>query len=144
VPVRIELGPKDIETEQAVLGTSGTWAGKEGKEFVPRKGLSERLRALLGRDPRQHAASGRTSLATRIPAGRRATGSSRRSIEEKRGFVLAPWDGTGETEQKVKEETKATIRLLPFEREEVRISSAAGRAGPPFSPEPIDLSELGT
>ena len=31
---------------------------------------------------------------------------------------MAPWDGTEETEQKIKEETKATIRLLPFEREE--------------------------
>jgi prolyl-tRNA synthetase len=39
-------------------------------------------------------------------------------IEEKRGFVLAPWDGTEETEAKIKEETKATIRLLPFEKEE--------------------------
>jgi prolyl-tRNA synthetase len=39
-------------------------------------------------------------------------------IEAKRGFVVAPWDGTEETEQKIKEDTKATIRLLPFEREE--------------------------
>jgi prolyl-tRNA synthetase len=39
-------------------------------------------------------------------------------IADKRGFVVAPWDGTKETEQKIKEDTKATIRLLPFEREE--------------------------
>ena len=39
-------------------------------------------------------------------------------IAEKRGFVVAPWDGTEETEQKIKEETKATIRLLPFERQD--------------------------
>jgi prolyl-tRNA synthetase len=39
-------------------------------------------------------------------------------IAEKRGFVVAPWDGTEETEQQIKDETKATIRLLPFEREE--------------------------
>jgi prolyl-tRNA synthetase len=39
-------------------------------------------------------------------------------IEEKRGFVVAPWDGTGETEQKIKDDTKATIRLLPFDRQE--------------------------
>ncbi len=31
---------------------------------------------------------------------------------------MAPWDGTLETEQKIKEDTKATIRLLPFERED--------------------------
>ena len=39
-------------------------------------------------------------------------------IAEKRGFVVAPWDGTEETEGKIKEDTKATIRLLPFERQE--------------------------
>ncbi len=39
-------------------------------------------------------------------------------IEKKRGFVVAPWDGTEETEAKIKEDTKATIRLLPFERRE--------------------------
>jgi prolyl-tRNA synthetase len=39
-------------------------------------------------------------------------------IAEKRGFVTAPWDGTEETEARIKEDTKATIRLLPFEREE--------------------------
>ena len=49
-------------------------------------------------------------------------------IEEKRGFVLAPWDGTAETEQKIKEETKATIRLLPFEREEGK-DLVSGRPG---------------
>jgi prolyl-tRNA synthetase len=42
----------------------------------------------------------------------------REILEEKRGFVVAPWDGTEETEQKIKEETKATIRLLPFDRQE--------------------------
>ena len=34
---------------------------------------------------------------------------------EKGGFVLAHWDGTGETEEKMKEETKATIRCIPFD-----------------------------
>jgi prolyl-tRNA synthetase len=42
----------------------------------------------------------------------------REILEHKRGFVVAPWDGTEETEQKIKEETKATIRLLPFDRKE--------------------------
>ena len=34
---------------------------------------------------------------------------------EKGGFVLAPWDGTPETEEKIKAETKATIRCIPFD-----------------------------
>jgi prolyl-tRNA synthetase len=35
-------------------------------------------------------------------------------LEHKTGFVSAHWDGTGETEQKIKEETKATIRCIPL------------------------------
>jgi len=42
----------------------------------------------------------------------------REIIAKERGFVVAPWDGTEETEQKIKEDTRATIRLLPFEEEE--------------------------
>jgi prolyl-tRNA synthetase len=38
-------------------------------------------------------------------------------LENKRGFILAHWDGTPETEQKIKEETKATIRLIPVDGE---------------------------
>ena len=40
---------------------------------------------------------------------------SRLSLFEKGGFILAHWDGTTETEEKIKEETKATIRCIPFE-----------------------------
>jgi prolyl-tRNA synthetase len=36
---------------------------------------------------------------------------------EKGGFILAHWDGTSETEQKIKEQTKATIRTIPFDNE---------------------------
>jgi prolyl-tRNA synthetase len=39
-------------------------------------------------------------------------------LEEEGGFVWAPWDGTAETEARIQEETSATIRLLPFDREE--------------------------
>ena len=38
----------------------------------------------------------------------------KRILEEKPGFVMAHWDGTAETEQKIKEETKATIRCIPL------------------------------
>lgn len=39
-------------------------------------------------------------------------------IENKGGFVLAHWDGTSETEEKIKEETKATIRTIPLDEKE--------------------------
>jgi len=113
VPVRVELGPKDIEKNQAVLVRRDTGE----KEFAQRKGLSERLRDLLAEIQENML---RQALEFREANSRRAEtyGEFKEIIEEKRGFVLAPWDGTEETEQKIKEETKATIRLLPFEREE--------------------------
>ena len=39
-------------------------------------------------------------------------------LDEDPGFILAHWDGTPETEEKIKTETKATIRCIPLEREE--------------------------
>jgi prolyl-tRNA synthetase len=126
VPVRIELGPKDIENQQAVLVRRDV-VGKAGKEFVPRTALSERLRALLDEIQENML---RQATEFRDENTRRAEtyGEFKEIIEEKRGFVLAPWDGTEETEQKIKEETKATIRLLPFEREEGK-DLVSGRPG---------------
>ncbi|MDP9425657.1 MAG: proline--tRNA ligase [Actinomycetota bacterium] len=116
VPVRIELGPKDIENDQAVLVRRDV-AGKEGKEFVPREGLAQRLGELLGEIQESML---RRATEFREENTRRAEsyGEFKEIIEEQRGFVLAPWDGDPATEAKIKEDTKATIRLLPFEREE--------------------------
>ncbi|MCA1718150.1 MAG: proline--tRNA ligase [Actinobacteria bacterium] len=126
VPVRIELGPRDIENGQAVLVRRDV-IGKEGKEFVSRTGLSERLRALLAeiQEDMLHQATEFRDENTRRAE---SYGEFKEIIEEKRGFVLAPWDGTEEIEQKIKEETKATIRLLPFEREEGK-DLVSGRPG---------------
>ena len=123
VPVRIEIGPKDIEKEQAVLVRRDTGE----KEFVTRTGLPERLWALLAQIQENMLAQAEKF---RDENTRRAEtyGEFKEIIEEKRGFVRAPWDGTEETEQKIKEETKATIRLLPFEKEEGK-DLVSGRPG---------------
>jgi prolyl-tRNA synthetase len=126
VPVRVELGPKDIENEQAVLVRRDV-AGKEGKEFVPRAALPNGCGRCWPRSRRTCCAR-RPSSATRNTRRAESYGEFKEIIEEKRGFVLAPWDGTEETEQKIKEETKATIRLLPFEREEGK-DLVSGRPG---------------
>jgi prolyl-tRNA synthetase len=126
VPVRIELGPRDIENEQAVLVRRDV-AGKEGKEFVPRTGLPERLRALLA-EIQENMLRQATEFRDENTRRAESYGEFKEIIEEKRGFVVAPWDGTEETEQKIKEETKATIRLLPFEREEGK-DLVSGRPG---------------
>ena len=113
VPVRVEIGPKDIEKGQAVLVRRDTGE----KEFVSRDRLAARLEELL-----EEIQANMLRQATEFrDANTRHTGSYdefKEIIEKERGFVVAPWDGTEETEQKIKEDTKATIRLLPFEREE--------------------------
>ena len=113
VPVRVEIGPKDIEKEQVVFVRRDTGE----KEFVPRKGAAERLRELLG-EIQEHMLAQATEF--RDANIRHATSYEefKEIIAEKWGFVVAPWDGTEETEQKIKEDTKATIRLLPDERVE--------------------------
>jgi prolyl-tRNA synthetase len=113
--VRLELGPKDIEKGQAVLVRRDTGE----KEFVPRKGLPERLRALLV-EIQENMLVQATEFRDANTRRAETYEEFKEIVEEKRGFVLAPWDETEETEQKIKEETKATIRLLPFEREEGR------------------------
>jgi prolyl-tRNA synthetase len=123
VPVRVELGPKDIEKGQVVLVRRDTGE----KEFAGRRELPERLRALLGeiqQNMLRQATEFRDTNTRRVETYE----EFKEIIEEKRGFVLAPWDGTEETEAKIKEETKATIRLLPFEREEGK-DLVSGRPG---------------
>jgi prolyl-tRNA synthetase len=126
VPVRIELGPRDIENGQAVLVRRDV-IGKEGKELISRTGLPERLRALLA-EIQENMLRQATEFRDENTRRAESYGEFKEIIEEKRGFVLAPWDGTEETEQKIKEETKATIRLLPFEREEGK-DLVSGRPG---------------
>lgn len=113
VPVRVEIGPKDIEKGQVVLVRRDTGE----KESVARSGLAERLRDLLQtiqEDMLRAAAAFRHENTHNVETYE----EFREVIAERRGFVVAPWDGTEETEAKIKEETKATIRLLPFERQE--------------------------
>jgi prolyl-tRNA synthetase len=126
VPVRIEIGPKDIEKEQAVLVRRDV-AGKEGKEFVPRTDLSGRLRTLLI-DIQENMLRQAEQFRDKNTRRAESYGEFKEIIEEKRGFVRAPWDGAEGTEQKIKEETKATIRLLPFEKEEGK-DLVSGRPG---------------
>jgi prolyl-tRNA synthetase len=112
IPVRIELGPKDIEKDQAVLVRRDTGE----KEFVGRDVLARRVGDLM---TEIQANMLRQATEFRDANTRRAESYEelKEIIEESRGFVVAPWDGTAGTEARIKEDTKATIRLLPFERE---------------------------
>jgi prolyl-tRNA synthetase len=114
VPIRMEIGPKDLAKDQCVLVRRDT----REKAFVPLAGacaaVAERLEAMQ----RELLERGRKFLADNT---RRAASYDefKQIMTESRGFILAGWCGASDCEAKVKEETRATIRAFPIEAEPV-------------------------
>jgi prolyl-tRNA synthetase len=109
VPVRIAIGPKDIENGVVEIARRDT---KE-KSSVPAEGVSAYIMQLLD-DIQQNlfnrALAYRNEHITEVNSWE----EFKQVLNTKGGFVSAHWDGTGETEEKIKEETKATIRCIPL------------------------------
>jgi prolyl-tRNA synthetase len=109
VPVRLELGPKDIEKSQCVLVRRDT----REKVFVPWEGLGSRVAELL------EAIQGELLERARRFVSESTTRVSsydefKQVMAEKRGFILAGWNGDAAVEAQIKAETKATIRVIPM------------------------------
>lgn len=113
VPVRVELGPKDLEKNACVLCRRDR-PGKEGKEMgVPLAGAHTRIVEMLQamqQDLFNRAKTFRDQATYEI----NSYDDFKKQIEEPGGFFLAHWDGTRETEDRIAAETKATIRCIPF------------------------------
>src|SRR5262249_47219335 len=110
VPLRLEIGPKDIEKDQCVLVRRDT----REKAFVPLAGLGEHVRRLL--DTIQSDLLARARRFVEDHTTRVATYDEfKRVMSEKRGFIVAGWCRSAECEAKIKEETKATVRVMPIE-----------------------------
>jgi prolyl-tRNA synthetase len=110
VPVRIAIGPKDIENGVVEIARRDT---KE-KKSVPSEGLTQYILSLLDEIQQNlynRALAFRDANITEV----NSWDEFKKLISEKGGFVSAHWDGTGETEDKIKEETKATIRCIPLD-----------------------------
>ncbi len=115
VPVRIEIGPKDIAKNQVVL----VRRDNRQKEFVPMIEAPSRLKTILDalqKDMYDRAKQHLTSHVFMIDA----YDELRRAMEETRGFILSFWCGSQECETKVKEETAATIRVIPSDQPSVK------------------------
>lgn len=110
VPVRIAIGPRDLEAGTLEVARRDT---KE-KQVVKMDNVAATITDLL--DQIQKNIYNR-ALKFREENTRRVENYDefKQVLDEKAGFVLAHWDGTAETEQKIKEETKATIRCIPLE-----------------------------
>ena len=112
VPLRMELGPKDVEKDQCVLVRRDT----REKSFVPLASLHEHVPALLDTLQRDLLERARRFLADNTSQARDYA-EFREIMATRRGFILAGWCGDAGCEAKVKEETRATIRVQPLDRE---------------------------
>lgn len=107
VPLRIAIGPRDLENNNVELARRDTLT----KETVSQDALGEKVKQLLGEIQKNLY---ERALVFREKNTCKADNyhEFKNIIENKGGFVLAHWDGTAETEEKIKEETKATIRCI--------------------------------
>jgi prolyl-tRNA synthetase len=109
VPVRIAMGPRDLENGTVEVARRDT---KE-KEILQQKDIANKIEHLLEniqnnlfqkaldfKDEKTHNAD--------------TWDEFKNILETKGGFIMAHWDGTAETEEKIKQETKATIRCIPL------------------------------
>jgi prolyl-tRNA synthetase len=112
VPLRVELGPKDVARQAAVLARRDR-PGKEGKTSAALAGIADTAQRLLGEIQQ--------SLYDRALAFRKANTHEAKTYDElkqavENGFALSYWCGNAECEAKVKEETRATMRCIPLEQ----------------------------
>jgi prolyl-tRNA synthetase len=111
VPLRIAIGPRDLENGTYELARRDTLT----KETVSADGISDMVVQLL--DEIQDnlwtkALNHRSENITEVED----YATFKEVLEQKGGFVSAHWDGTAETEDRIKEETKATIRCIPLDQ----------------------------
>jgi len=111
VPIRIAMGPRDLENGTLEVVRRDT---KE-KQNLPMEGIAATAKRLLDEIQAnifQRALDYRAAHTTPVDTFEEFTDV----LENKTGFVLAHWDGTPETEDKIKELTKATIRCIPIDQ----------------------------
>ena len=109
VPVRLVIGPKDLEENTAEVMRRDTL----GKETVSLDGIVDYVANLLEDIQNNIYTKARNFRDSHIFEAN--SYEEFKELIEKGGFVLAHWDGTTETEERVKEETKATIRCIPLD-----------------------------
>jgi len=113
VPLRIAIGPKDLANNQVELARRDNLT----KTTVPNENLSSRIKELLAQiqdELYSKALNYRDKHITEV----NSFDEFKDILDKKGGFISAHWDGTTETEDKIKEITKATIRCIPFDAKE--------------------------
>lgn len=111
VPVRLAMGGRDLENGTVEIARRDL----KTKETVPFDGLTELIKNLL--EDIQQTIYRKADDFRRANTFKVDTFDQFQEQLEKGGFLLAHWDGTSETEEAIKEATKATIRCIPFDQE---------------------------
>ncbi len=113
VPLRMEIGPRDVENKQVMLVRRDT----REKIPVPVDNISTRVKEILEtiqHDLFQRALEFRQANTFQIDDYE----AFKKMLEDKNVFIEAHWCGSAECEEKIKNDTKATIRNIPFDRQE--------------------------
>lgn len=110
VPLRIELGPRDLKENKVVL------ARRDTGEKIPASmdGLADTVRDQLDAIQKNlfdRAAEFRSRMTSEVTS----YDDFKAKMDGEGGFAICPWCGKAECETRIKEETKATVRLIPFE-----------------------------
>ena len=123
VPVRIAMGPRDLENGTVEIARRDNLT----KEVQPIENLEvyvEELLKTIQQDIYNKALEYRNSHITKVDSYE----EFKKVLEEKGGFIYAHWDGTAEEEEQIKEETKATIRCIPLDNDmEEGVSMISGK-----------------
>jgi prolyl-tRNA synthetase len=134
VPLRVEIGPRDVKAGQAVLVRRDTKA----REVVPLASLPSRVPEIL--DSIQAGLFSQAKVFLEANIRDAADYQSFKDIlENQRGFVRAPWCGDEACEDRIKTETMATIRVIPLDEAEGTAGGACvccggeGKAVPYFA-----------
>jgi prolyl-tRNA synthetase len=110
VPLRLEIGPKDIEKSAVLIARRDT----REKQSIPMAGLADKLRELLNDVQRtllERARQFREEHTIRVNDYQ----AFKEAMEGRPGFVIAPWCGSADCEAQIKTDTQATIRNMPID-----------------------------
>ena len=122
VPLRLAIGQRDLENGTVEIMRRDTLE----KETVNFEGIADHIEKEL--DDIQNALFERAKKFRDEHIVKVDTYDEFKKQIEKGGFILAPWDGTTETELKIKEDTKATIRCIPLDsQEEAGVDMVSGK-----------------
>jgi prolyl-tRNA synthetase len=110
VPLRLAIGARDLENKVVELARRDT----REKSTVPLEGLSLRIKQLL-EEIQQHLFEKALAYRNNHITPANSWDEFVELLDSKGGFIAAHWDGTAETEEAIKEKTKATIRCIPLD-----------------------------